>query len=602
MKHVITIDFETFYTAEYSLTKMPMQEYIESRHFEIMGVAWSIDGADPTWMSGGNTDMPYHIRRLPWGDATCVAHNAQFEGAILNQCFDVNPARFFCTSMAARPHILPNLGSTSLADLVRVLKLGKKGEEVHNMMGFNLEMASNEMMEAYGEYCKNDVALTNKLYDILKSLLPPEEHDAIDFTVKKFTRPQVFLDRDTLEQYAAELEKERRATVEKALALAPDHNIRSTVQFREVLQDYGIVVPQGQSFGKDTPFMEGLRTHKKQTIRELAEARLALSSNLNATRTERLLNLCDGHERVPLRAPLWYYGASTGRWSGQAKINLQNLPRGGTLRRAIVPPKGWLLVAGDLSQIEMRLTAWFANEEQLLRAFQEGKDPYTSFAAAAFKVPYEEVNEVQRMIGKGCLLSQGFYGGPAALERTFRKFGVFDMSYDDCLEYSTLYRTTYTKIPLMWNKVRKLAELLWSEPNPDVPSMLKGVRFSPNRMDLPGNTCILYPNIKRRGQDRVSFHGGRREPMKLWTGLLVENMVQGTARNIIRDVERRVFKMHGRYAALTAHDELVYCVRGHEARDFANDLDAAMRVVPSYVPGLPLGCTVTIAPNYADCK
>lgn len=98
---------------------------------------------------------------------------------------------------------------------------------------------------------------------------------------------------------------------------------------------------------------------------------------------------------------------NTGRWGGDDKINLQNLPRKSALKKAIKAPKGYVFIDCDSSQIEARTLAWLAGQDDLVEAFDRGEDVYKIMASAIYDVLIEEVTDTQRFVGKttilGCL-------------------------------------------------------------------------------------------------------------------------------------------------------------------------------------------------------
>ena len=71
------------------------------------------------------------------------------------------------------------------------------------------------------------------------------------------------------------------------------------------------------------------------------------------------------------RSPLKYYGAHTGRWAGSDKVNFQNLPsrdkKKKTLKYAVVPPDDHVVINCDSSQIEARVLAWLAGQNECNR-------------------------------------------------------------------------------------------------------------------------------------------------------------------------------------------------------------------------------------------
>ena len=124
-------------------------------------------------------------------------------------------------------------------------------------------------------------------------------------------------------------------------------------------------------------------------VQQLVSARLGVKSTIEETRTENLIAVAD---RGSLPIMLNFYGAHTGRFSGGDKLNLQNLPRSGALRKSLVAPKGNVLIACDSSQIEARMVAYISKQEDLVQAFREGRDVYSEFGFQIIDVPISAIN------------------------------------------------------------------------------------------------------------------------------------------------------------------------------------------------------------------
>jgi DNA polymerase-1 len=96
-------------------------------------------------------------------------------------------------------------------------------------------------------------------------------------------------------------------------------------------------------------------------------------------------------------------GSVTGRFSS-SNPNLQNIPirteQGREIRRAFVADEGWLLLAADYSQVELRVLAHISGDPTMLKAFALGEDIHASTAAAIYGVPLAEVTSDQRRIAK----------------------------------------------------------------------------------------------------------------------------------------------------------------------------------------------------------
>lgn len=87
------------------------------------------------------------------------------------------------------------------------------------------------------------------------------------------------------------------------------------------------------------------------------------------------------------------YGAKTGRFSS-SDPNLQNIPsHNKEIRHMFKAQDGYVLIGGDYSQQEPRLTAHCSNDEKMKESYHQGKDIYATIASLAFDKPYEECKE-----------------------------------------------------------------------------------------------------------------------------------------------------------------------------------------------------------------
>jgi DNA polymerase-1 len=96
-------------------------------------------------------------------------------------------------------------------------------------------------------------------------------------------------------------------------------------------------------------------------------------------------------------------GAITGRIAS-SNPNLQNIPIrtevGQQIRRGFIARPGWLFLAVDYSQVELRILAHISHDEALLNAFREDQDIHRTTAAAVYSIPVEEVTYNQRRFAK----------------------------------------------------------------------------------------------------------------------------------------------------------------------------------------------------------
>ena len=89
---LITLDFETYYSQSFSLSKVTTEEYIRSPEFETIGVSVKVDDGEAVWFSGTKDETKRFLDRYTWSDAVAVAHNAMFDMAILSWCMTSGPS------------------------------------------------------------------------------------------------------------------------------------------------------------------------------------------------------------------------------------------------------------------------------------------------------------------------------------------------------------------------------------------------------------------------------------------------------------------------------------------------------------------------------
>jgi len=97
---LITIDFETFYDREYSLSKMTTEEYIRHPEFEVIGVGIKHDNEPTVWVD--QPEVEATLKAIDWSNAMVLAQNTMFDGAILNWKYGVNP-KAWADTLGMRP-------------------------------------------------------------------------------------------------------------------------------------------------------------------------------------------------------------------------------------------------------------------------------------------------------------------------------------------------------------------------------------------------------------------------------------------------------------------------------------------------------------------
>jgi DNA polymerase I-like protein with 3'-5' exonuclease and polymerase domains len=602
--NIITIDFETFYSQQFSLSKITTEEYVRHELFETIGVAVKVNDGETQWFSGPKAATKKWLDQFPWDDAVAIAHNAVFDMAILNWQFDIRPKRIADTlSMARALHGTDGI-SLSLKSLAEYFNLGVKGTEVINALGKRRLDFTAEEMARYGDYCINDVELTYELFKLLADGFPMSELRLIDLTIRMFTEPKLTLDKGVLENHLLDVQAKKEALMSKLNYDKAD--LMSNPKLAELLEFHGVVVPmkvspangkQTFAFAKSDEAFKELLEHENIQVQAIVAARLGVKSTLEETRTERFINIAD---RGTLPIPLRYYAAHTGRWGGDDKVNMQNLPRKSPLKKAIRAPDGYLLVDCDSSQIEARTLAWLAEQDDLVADFDKGEDVYKRMATAIYNVAFDNVTDAQRFVGKTTILGAGYGMGAAKFKAQLKTFGV-DMELGECEYIIKVYRDTYPMIPRLWKQAGRALNALMA--GQTAPFGRDGVLVvDTDGIKLPNGLYIKYPRLRTQAQgDRQEMvydtkKGRATIPTRIYGGKAVENVCQALARIVIG--EQMLMVARKLPVVMTVHDAVGALVKIDDADVGRTFVEQCMRIRPKWALGLPLNCESKIGASY----
>ena len=607
---MITIDFETYYSREYSLTRLTTEEYVRDPQFQVIGVAVKVNSEPAEWFTGSLEETAEWLAHFDWRNHFVLAHNAMFDAAILTWVFGQKPKAWFDTLSMARA-LFGITVSGRLGALAEHFGIGVKGLEVNDAKGLRLEDFPVDQLAQYGEYCKNDVELTYKLYHEMSSF-PIIEKRLIDITIRMFSDPLLELDVDKLESHLIEVrDRKERLFVEAGIT---KEILNSSAKFAELLVQQGVSPPIkiSPATGKDTfafaksdaEFM-ALLEHPNEVVQALVAARVGAKSTLEETRTERFISIARrGHiggalRRLPI--PLKYYAAHTGRWGGSDKVNLQNLPsrgtEGGKLKRCLVAPRGHVIIDCDSSQIEARVLAWLAGENKILHLFSTKQDVYKYMAATIFSIPTADVTPEQRFIGKTTVLGAGYGMGAVKFQMQLKTMGK-DVDIDTCKFIIKQYRLANTNISGWWNHLNMvLNSMLHNKPsNVDVPGLMTLEPFT--GISLPNGLMQSYPELTRHSSGEFTYKT-RTGMNRLYGGKVAENLCQAVARCIIGEQMIQIEKLYR--VVLTVHDAIACIVPEDDAAYAKEYIEACMRMPPAWAKGLPLDCESGMARTYGDC-
>lgn len=608
--NIITVDFETYYSKALGFKTHTTEEYVRHDDFHVIGVSVAIEDDPPEWFSGTHEEIKIWFTRFDWANAAVLAHNTQFDGAILSWIFGIRPKLWLDTLCMARAVHGVEVGN-SLAVLAERYNIGAKGTEVENALGLRREDFPADQLARYGDYCCNDNAITYQLFSrMMENGFPKGELKVIDITLRMFIEPTLVLNQHKLEQHLDGVIKKKEQLLEAA-----DTNrtqIMSNRKFAELLEQLGVPPPEKVSartgrttyaFSKTDPGFNNLLEHEDFRVQTLVAARLGVKTTLEETRAQRFISIA---QRGPLPVPIKYYAAHTGRWGGDDKINLQNLPsRGphaGKLKKAIEAPEGYVLIDADSSQIEARIVAWLSGQTDLVEAFDNGKDVYKIMAAAIYGKGVETISKEERFVGKTTILGAGYGMGANKFQAQLKTLGV-DVAVDECERIISIYRSTYEKIPALWREAQTCIEAIISN-SAAAFGRVDAVQFDAREKGflLPsglwqrydGLTSVIDANGKKQYEYKT-----RRGAIKIYGGKVVENICQALARCVIAEQMVRIAKRYK--VVLTVHDAIACIAREEEAEEAQQYVETCMRWRPSWAATLPLNCESGMAKTYGDC-
>lgn len=612
MHRVMSFDFETY--SETDIASCGSYKYIEDPAFEILLLSYAFDDEPVKTVDfAAGEDWPQEfLDALSDPSITKTAYNAAFERYALERALGLyqDPAQYEDTMVLAAVCGLPLSLSGAcealhMGDDVAKMKEGKaliryfcspcKPTKTNGGRTRNLPEHAPGKWDLFKTYNAQDVVAERAVRNRLLRYRPDGIEHKFWAVNTRLNERGVRID-TTLARQAVAIDDEYKARLtEEAIALTGLENPKSVAQIKAWLKDQeGLDVA---SLNKKV-VADVVGRLQTDAAREFMRVRAALAKSSTSKYAAMLRSLCaDG----TVKGTLLFYGASrTGRFAGRI-VQPQNLPqnhipdlatarslvRAGDaetvdllydnisdtlsqlIRTAIIPEAGHRLIVSDFSAIEARVIAWFAGEQWRLKVFEDGGDIYCQSASQMFKVPVEKhgVNGELRQKGKVAELACGYGGGVNALIA----FGAdkMGMSDEEMAETVAMWRDASPNICRLWKSLENAAIKAIVRKTSAV-SRLGNVRFDYENgilwMNLPSGRRIAYwdaqyaPSKWKKGQKAISYMGlndkNKWARIETWGGKLVENLVQATARDCLRD-KILALDAAGFDIRMHVHDEIV---------------------------------------------
>ena len=358
-----------------------------------------------------------------------IAHNAKYDYAILEKYgLVVEPLSF--DTMIAEWLTDPASKHLGLKDLT-FHRLGIEMTAISELIGKgkNQKTFAEVSIESAAPYGAADADMTLRLADVLR---PEIEEKGQELLLNDIEMPLipvlaamekegVGIDVDFFKEMSAEMVG-RIATLEKQIfeIAGEPFNINSTQQLSDVLfkkldlPHEGLRKTKSGHYSTAADVLEGLREDDENGIIE-AIVRFREFGKLKSTYVDalpKMVNPLTGRIHTSYNQT----GAITGRLAS-SNPNLQNIPIrtevGQQIRKGFVARPGFLFLAADYSQVELRVLAHISRDEALMKAFQEDQDIHQTTAAAVYGIPAEEVSYNQRRFAKavnfGLIYGMGAY-------------------------------------------------------------------------------------------------------------------------------------------------------------------------------------------------
>ncbi len=640
------VDFESFYDTanDYGLEALGVVSYVRDPRFKVHGACFAVDNHPFEYVR--NSEIPSYLSQFAGENVEIIAHNAKFDGFVLSEIYNFRPGRYVCTQGMATAALGTTIASVSLDHLSRHFAIGLKGE----MKTDGTRDLSEEQHTELESYCLQDGALLRRLFYKLHAVFPKSQYWPLHWTIRAFCEPSFRLDVQRLET-AASAEAERREALfssplaveaagrvqpvpkilksgkpGKVRVVSPRDAFTSNPTFTRILEGYGYPVPLKTSpkgnripavATGDGSFLDMVDSDDPR-LSELCEIRLAAKSSLLETRARRLATIAP---TGPWPFDVVFSGAKqTHRFSGGASSggNPQNFPsrfgkstvRGDrrALRASVCAPAGHLIVAGDFSAIEPRISSALAQEKILVDVFAlPNGDPYIPFGSKFFGRPITKADKTERDFAKAAILGLGYGMGAKKFVAHARSDAGQIIDVVTAKKTVDLYRSTYRSIVSEWSYLDKLLS--------DMIQGLEGevknapfLTFRGPEIRLPSGLFIRYPNL-RRDEDGFVYTCYREKGPNLgtynvWGGTFLENLCQGLAGELCKiAIEKFETETDGQIRAYgQLHDEILTLPTEEDAPAAAHLLEEIMSTPPSWWPDLPVKAEVGSGKNWLEAK
>lgn len=638
--NVLSIDIETYSSND--IAKCGVYKYAEADDFTILLFAYSCDyGTTEIVDFASGEELPEHIfNALTDPKVLKTAFNATFERVCISKYFGIQltAEQWECTmvrsAMLGLPLSLSAVGKVLNLDeqkmdegkaLIRYFSVPCKPTKTNGGRTRNLPEHAPDKWDTFKTYCKRDVEVENAIRKKTLAYTIPAFEKALYDIDQRINDRGVMLDMTMVNNaIRMSLVYSGRLSAEAADLTGLD-NPNSVAQLKSWLeQETGNEIKSLNK--KDMPDI--IKSADTKQVQRLLAIRQELGKT-SVKKYEAMAKAVCMDDRV--RGLLQFYGASrTGRWAGRL-VQVQNLPQNhiedldvarsivkdGNLdmlemcygnvpdtlsqliRTAFIAKQGHIFIVSDFSAIEARVIAWLAGEAWRLEVFRTHGKIYEASASMMFHVPVEVITKTdpRRQKGKIAELALGYQGGVNAMKTMGgEKMGL---SETEMKEIVTHWRNANPAIVSLWTEVETAAMQAISGKSMTI---RKGIKFRTElgamTIELPSGRKLFYPRPRVELRDKfgrkskVIIYEGQNQTTRKWEeqetygGKLVENIVQGIARDCLAVTMVRLEKMN--YPIVFhVHDEVILEVPNDGSKTLAEVCEVFKQPI-AWAEGLPL--------------
>ena len=633
MGRILAADIESF--SDVDLVKCGVYAYADSPAFEILLFAYSFDGGETQIIDLAQGErLPAEVEEAIFDvSVTKTAYNANFERTCLSKHFGryIPPESWHCSAVQAAMLALPR----SLEDVGRVLGLDeqkmKEGKELIRYFCVpckptkanggrirNLPRHAPEKWELFKTYCKRDVDVEKSIRRKLHNFPIPESEMELYRLDQRINDRGVLVDMGLVRNAVSCEHLHKEVVTKRAYELTGLENPNSVAQLKGWLGDMGM---EAESLSKKA--VAEMIAETDGEVEELLRLRL-LMAKTSVKKYEAMERSVCSDGRV--HGMLMFCGANrTARWSGKI-VQIQNLPKNylpdlelardlvkqgrfediellydstpnvlsELIRTAFIPKPGCRFVVADFSAIEARVLAWLSGEQWRLDVFTSHGKIYEASASSMFHVPMEEITKTSPLRQKGKLaeLGLGFGGAAGALI----SMGALDMGLteEELPPLVAAWRKANPHITQFWwdvdaAAIKAVREKQKTKVGKIIFEYKSGILF----ITLPSGRKLSYVKprmaVNKFGRDGLTYEGISEN--KKWSRIetygpkLVENIVQGTARDLLAEAMLRV-EEKGYPIVMHCHDEII--AEMPEGTGSVDEMCEVMAVQPEWAEGLPL--------------